>query len=89
MIKTSPSSIQQRIKRLVDELLGLRDMQFTVEPDDPLIDSGLTSLDVVRLVFLIEADLNIEFPPNDITPANFRTLDTINTLVSRLQGAAK
>ena len=79
----------QLITGLVNTMLGLKHCPtVTVLPDDPLIDSGLTSLDVVKLVFQVEAALNLEFPPETITPANFASIAAIAALAGRLQTRA-
>ncbi len=50
-----------------------------------LSDAGLTSMGAVRLMLAVEAAFNIAIPDADLTPANFASLDRVETLVARLQ----
>jgi acyl carrier protein len=68
-------------------MLKERSVVHAVACDDVLIDVGLTSLDLVKLVFRVEAEFDLTIPVSDITPANFRTIVAINALVSRLLGS--
>ena len=55
-----------------------------VETDEDLREAGLTSLDMVSLVLSVESEFGIKVPEREITPANFRSIATIETLVARL-----
>jgi acyl carrier protein len=39
---------------------------------------------MVNLMLSVEAEFDLEIPEVDITPANFRSISTISTLVSDL-----
>ena len=45
----------------------------------------MTSLDMVNLVLAVESELAISIPERDITPANFRSVSTIEALVAALR----
>jgi len=49
-----------------------------------LIEIGMTSVDMVNLMLAVEAEFDVMIPPADITPENFRSIATIEALVSRL-----
>jgi acyl carrier protein len=68
------------VRRLVDE----RAITRPFSTDDTLTEVGLTSLDAVKLVLLVEDEFNIEMPLSELTVANFRSIATISRLVNRL-----
>jgi acyl carrier protein len=68
------------VRRLVDE----RAITRPFSTDDTLTEVGLTSLDAVKLVLLVEDEFNIEIPLSELTVANFRSIATISRLVNRL-----
>jgi acyl carrier protein len=78
------SSHESRVAQVVEQMLKDRSIVQTVAPDDVLIEAGLTSLDLVKLVFRVESEFDLTIPVGDITPANFRTITTIRALVSHL-----
>jgi acyl carrier protein len=50
--------------------------------DDPLIEDGyLTSLQTVELVMFIEEKFQVEIEPELVDEQNFRTLNTVASLV--------
>ena len=50
-----------------------------------LREAGLTSLDMASLVLSVESEFDVKIPERDITPTNFRSIVTIETLVARLR----
>ena len=84
------TSITQRaqITAIVETLLAKRSGATVVDRDDSLTDAGLTSLDMVNLMLAIEDEFDIEIPQRQMTPANFRSIATIETLVSTVAMAA-
>ena len=56
-------------------------------PQD-LREAGLTSLDMVNLMLAVEAEFDIEIPQADMTPENFRSIETIEALVAVLEPAS-
>ena len=50
-------------------------------PNDDLREIGLTSLDMVDLVLSVESEFNVRIPEAAITPANFRSIATIDALI--------
>jgi acyl carrier protein len=77
-------SPESRVITVVQRVLEERLLNWPVAADDILIDIGLTSLDIVRLVLLVETEFDLMLPISEITPANFRSISTISRLVSRL-----
>jgi acyl carrier protein len=81
-------SPENRVITVVQQVFEERLIDRPVAADDILIDAGLTSLDIVRLVLLVETAFDLMLPITEITPANFRSISTISRLVSRLLNAS-
>lgn len=77
-------SAGERIAAVVQRLVSQRSITRAVTLDDSLAQAGLTSLDAVRLVLLVEDEFNIEIPVSELTLMNFRSISTISLLVTRL-----
>ena len=82
------ASAGERIAAVVQRLASERAMTRPVSSDDSLTEAGLTSLDVVRLVLLVEDEFNVEIPVPELTLANFRSISTISLLVTKLLSRA-
>ena len=72
---------------MVQRLLAERSINRTIAPGDDLRDAGLTSMDMVNLVLAVESEFDLMIPETSITPANFRSVAAISTLVGALQHA--
>ena len=70
---------------VVRRVLAARSIAQPVRPHDDLREAGLTSLDMVSLVLSVESEFGIKIPEREITPANFRSIATIETLIARLR----
>ena len=70
---------------VVRRILDARSIAQPVQPHDDLREAGLTSLDMVSLVLSVESEFDVKVPERDITPKNFRSITTIETLVARLR----
>ena len=78
------ASAAERIVTVVQRILSERSMERAVSSDDTLLEVGLTSLDTVRLVLLVEDEFALEIPVSELTLANFRSISTISRLVTKL-----
>ncbi|MGA9721402.1 MAG: phosphopantetheine-binding protein [Candidatus Binatus sp.] len=74
----------ERVIAVVQRMISERLITRPVSTEDTLSEAGLTSLDAVRLVLLVEDEFNIEIPISELTLANFRSISTIGLLVTRL-----
>jgi len=72
----------------VQKLLSERSITRKIKPEDDLRDAGLTSMDMVNLVLAVESEFDLMIPETSITPANFRSVTAISSLVGALQHAA-
>jgi acyl carrier protein len=83
-MSTIQASPEQRITVAVRRLLADRGITRPFTAQEDLREVGLTSLDMVNLVLAVEAELAVSIPEAEITPANFRSVATIEALVTRL-----
>jgi acyl carrier protein len=79
------TSAVDRIVTVVRRLLSARSITRPFCSEDVLTEAGLTSLDAVRLVLLVEDEFKLTIPIKEITPANFRSISTIARLITKLQ----
>lgn len=84
MSNSAALSPATRISEIVRIRLEKRGYTGEISPDRELSEVGLSSLDMVGLMLSIEAEFDVEIPQAMITPANFRSVSAIETLVSRL-----
>jgi acyl carrier protein len=80
-------SSTERVIALVHRLLAKRGIDRPVGHNDDLIESGISSLDVVNLMLSVEAEFDIKIPDREMTPSNFRSIARIDALVAALVGA--
>jgi len=78
-------SPRERVAALVRRILAERAIERPFSADDDLREIGLTSLDMVNLVLAVESELAVSIPERDITPANFRSVASIEALVTALR----
>ena len=78
----SSISAGDRVVAVIQRLISERSITRPVSSDDTLAEAGLTSLDAIRLVLLVEDEFNIEIPVSELTLANFRSISTISRLVT-------
>jgi acyl carrier protein len=85
--KTQDFASERRVVTVVQQVFEQRSIIRSVGADDVLMEVGLTSLDTVKLVLLVESEFDLMVPLSEITPGNFRTISTISRLVNRLQNS--
>jgi acyl carrier protein len=84
-MSTGQASTREQITDVVRRLLADRGITRSFGAQEDLREVGLTSLDMVNLVLAVEAALAVGIPEGEITPANFRSVATIEALVASLQ----
>ena len=52
---------------------------------DSLSDAGVSSLNMVNLMFAVEAAFDIFIPPERVTAASFRSIDSIARMVQAIR----
>jgi acyl carrier protein len=75
---------ERRVVVVVQRVLAERSVHHTVAAEDDLREAGLTSLDMISLVLLLEAEFGFLIPETSIMPANFRSVSAITSLVTAL-----
>jgi acyl carrier protein len=72
------------VAEIVRRMLAERSIDATVTADAELREIGLTSMDMVDLVLSVESEFDLQIPEAQITPANFRSIEAIEALVTAL-----
>ena len=85
MADRSSNSAAERVISVVQRLLTRRSISRAITPADDLRDAGLTSMDMVNLVLAVETEFDVMIPESSITPANFRSVAAISSLIGTLQ----
>lgn len=71
--------------KLIEALKRVND-QIDYENEQDLIDAGLiTSFEVIGIIEAIEESYGIEIPPKEITNDNFRSVETILSMIERIK----
>ena len=80
------NSPDHRVTAIVQQLIEQRRSpnRQPIRSDHKLVEIGLTSIDLARLVLLIEDEFEVRIPTRDLIPCNFRSVSSIIQLVSRL-----
>lgn len=86
MLDRSNRDPTERIVALVRKLLAKRGVDQPVRNNDDLTASGLSSLDIVNLMLSVEAEFSVRVPQEQMTPANFRSIERIDALIRTLLG---
>jgi acyl carrier protein len=76
--------VRDRLLALVGQILATNSITRPVSIADQLTEAGLSSIDMVNLMLAVEAEFDIMIPGSDITPANFRSISTIEALIVRI-----
>lgn len=84
MLDRSTGLRRARLVELVTQILVKNSITRPVSVDDQLTEAGLSSIDMVDLMLAVEAEFDIMIPASDITPANFRSIATIDALIARI-----
>jgi acyl carrier protein len=76
------ADIRNRIVILVKGILEQNSISAEVAADAPLVDIGLTSMDMVNLMLGVEAEFDFTIPQDKITPENFQSVMTLERMVA-------
>ncbi len=85
-LTANQDSPDHRVITIVQQLLTERRLPNgrPIQSEHKLVEIGLTSMDLARLVLLIEDEFELRIPVRDLIPANFRSVASIIQLVSKL-----
>jgi len=67
--------MKQRIRQIMEENLPLIDV------DADFLFAELSSLDITSLMMLLSEEYHVTLDSSDVTPRNFRSLDSIVNMV--------
>ena len=82
-----PSALRARLLGLIERVLERPGAGPTFSPAASLSELGVSSLKMVSLMLSVEAEFDLAIPQNEITPENFRSIASIEALVTRLTAA--
>jgi acyl carrier protein len=90
-VAVNDDSQEYKLIALVQRIITERSIpnELPIRREQKLSEFGLTSLDLARLVLLVEDEFDLRIPVRDLIPANFRSISAISQLVSKLLGAHK
>jgi acyl carrier protein len=84
MLDPGTGAPRNRLLALVKQILTKNSITRPVSTDDLLTEIGLTSIDMVNLMLAVEAEFNVLIPASEITPENFRSVSTMESLIVRI-----
>ncbi len=77
--------VRERLLALVAQILGTDARSIPVE--GRLAELGMSSIKMVNLMLAVEGEFDLNIPQGDITPDNFRSVVSVETLLARLLAA--
>jgi acyl carrier protein len=75
------NDVRSRLLALVQPILKQNAIVADLGPKTLLVDVGMTSMDMVNLMLVIEAEFDFTIPQSEITPENFQSVETLTRLV--------
>ena len=75
------ADVENRVLGLVKSILEQNSIAAELNPDSLLVDVGLTSMDMVNLMFGVEAEFDFTIPQFEITPENFQSVRTLKLMI--------
>ena len=78
------AAIRDRLLRLVGQILGKPEAADSLPPEARLSELGMSSIKMVNLMLAVETEFDLTIPQSDITPENFRSIASVETLLARL-----
>jgi acyl carrier protein len=76
--------LRQRLLGLVEKILDRPGAGPSLAPEAALSELGVSSLKMVSLMLSVEVEFDLSIPQNEITPENFRSINAVEALVTRL-----
>jgi acyl carrier protein len=75
----------QKIKSYIFQELIFTDDPDEFGEDDDLLQAGLDSMAIMRLVLFIENEFGVVLPDDELAPENLQTLGRLENWIRRLQ----
>ena len=73
--------VQDRVLVIVQTILEQNSISADIHPDLLLVDVGLTSMDMVKLMLDVESEFDFTIPQAEITAENFRSVKTLELMI--------
>ena len=73
--------VQDRLLALVKTILVQNSISADLHPEERLVDAGLTSVDMVKLMLDVEAEFDFAIPQAEITTENFQSVKTLELMI--------
>ncbi len=83
---TADPALRTRLLALIGQILEKGDGQ-SLPLETALAELGMSSIKMVNLMLAVEGEFDLSIPQNEITPANFRSVASVEALLGRLLGA--
>jgi acyl carrier protein len=83
------SPLSDRLVELVRRILGPPAGTGPIPIEGRLTDVGMSSIKMVGFMLAIEAELDIVIPQAQITPENFQSIASVESLVRELMDSAR
>jgi acyl carrier protein len=77
----------ERIITLVERILERKPESGPLDTRARLNELGMSSMKMINLMLAIEVEFDVTIPQADITPDNFDTIASVDSLVTRLLAA--
>ena len=74
-----------KLKSYIFQELIFYDSPETFTNDDDLLDAGLDSMGIMRLVIFIEEEFGVTLPDDELEPENLQSLNKIVNWIKRHQ----
>lgn len=79
---------RERLIAIVRQILGPAATASPMPIDARFSELGLNSIKMVSLMLAIEMEFDLAIPQEDITPENFASIATVETMIERIAGAS-
>jgi len=79
---------RERIVGLVERILERTAGAAPLEPGGRLAELGMSSMKMINLMIAIEVEFDLSIPQTDITPDNFESIASVESLVVKLLGSS-
>jgi acyl carrier protein len=77
-------ALRDRLLRQVALILGKPEAAASLPVDGRLSELGMSSIKMVNLMLAVEMEFDVTIPQTDITPDNFRSIASVEALLTRL-----
>ena len=76
--------MRERLLALIGQILDRPDAAQSLPVDGRLSELGMSSIKMVNLMLAVEGEFDLNIPQQEITPDNFRSVTSIESLLERL-----